>query len=229
MQKKLLAAAATATTLGGAAAGATLLAPGFAGAQDEGSTTTAPSTTDGTTTDDARPDRGEHIAEALQGLVDDGTLTEAQVDAVIEALEAARPDFGDHGGPGRVGRGFGGGFEGGADLADILGMDSSDLRDALAGGQTLAEIAEAQGVDTQVLVDALVAAAEDRVNQAVENGRIDQDKADEILADAETRAEDMVNGEFELRGPGHRGFGPGGEMPPGADTADDTADDSPDA
>jgi hypothetical protein len=193
MQKKTLATAAVASTLGGALAGATLLAPGLAGAQDDTDTPEAVEET-------VRPEAGDRIAEALQGLVDDGTITQAQLDAVVETLVQARPERGPraHGGPGR--------FAPGADLAEVLGLERSELREAIAGGQSLADVAAEQGVDTQELIDALVDAAEERVAAALENGRIDQEKADEILADAAERAEDVVNGQFDFGG--HRG--PGG-------------------
>jgi hypothetical protein len=206
MQKKFLATAAAASTLGGALAGATLLAPGLAGAQDD-TDTPAPA---GET---VRPEAGERLSVALQGLVDDGTLTEAQLEAVVETLSEARAEFeGDR--PGHRGhRGPGG--PGGADLAGILGLEQDALREAVSGGQSLADVAAEQGVDTQDLIDAIVDAAEERANGAVESGRIDQEKADEIVAGAAERAEDLVNGEIELgarRGPG----GPRGEFGPGA-------------
>jgi len=195
MKKKTLATAAVASTLGGALAGATLLAPGLAGAQDDVDTPDAVEET-------ARPEAGERLSEALQGLVDDGTITQAQLDAVVDTLVEARPERGDRG-P----RGHHGGLAGAADLAEILGLEQADLREAVAGGQSLADVAAEQGVDTQDLIDAIVDAAEERVNGALENGRIDQAKADEILAGAEERADDIVNGEFDgQRGP-RGGFG----------------------
>jgi hypothetical protein len=208
MQKKTLATAAVASTLGGALAGATLLAPGLAGAQEDETPTTTEETTD-----TARPEAGERIAEALQGLVDDGTITQAQLDAVVDTLVEARPERGD--------RGHRGGFGGGADLAEVLGLEQAELREAIAGGQSLADVAAEQGVDTQELVDALVDAAEERVATGLENGRIDQEKADEILAGAAEKAEDLVNGESSFegrRGPGgpRGGFG-GGDAAPEAD------------
>ena len=193
MQHKTLATAAIASTLGGALAGATLLAPGFAGAQDDPDTPDAVEET-------VRPEAGDRIAAALQGLVDDGTITPAQLDAVVTTLVEALPERGPrgHGGFGH--------FPGGADLAELLGLERRELREAIAGGQTLADVAAAQGVDTQELVDALVDAAEERVATALENGRIDQERADEILADATEKAEDLVNGELEFEGRGHRGL-----------------------
>ncbi|NIR37390.1 MAG: hypothetical protein GWO22_15820, partial [Actinobacteria bacterium] len=63
--------------------------------------------------------------------------------------------------------------------------------------------------------------AEERIQEAVENGRITQEQADEKLADLEQRITDRVNGEAPERGPrgfgrrgpggpGSQGFGPGG-------------------
>ncbi len=205
MKKQIIATAIAASTLGGAAAGATLLAPGFAGAQEDDSPAPAEET--------VRPEPGEHIADALQGLVDDGTLTEAQVDAVVEALKDARPEGHEGRRRGQFRRGFG---ENGADIAGILGLEPSAIREAVMNGQTIADLAAEQGVDTQDIVDAIVDAAEARVNGAVESGRIDQAKADEILANAEQHAEDLING--ELQRPHHRpggGFGEG-EAPPEA-------------
>ncbi|MDW3217032.1 MAG: hypothetical protein R8F63_00355 [Acidimicrobiales bacterium] len=211
MNKKLLATAAAASTLGGAVAGATLLAPGGAGAQED---TESPAPAEA----EVRPEVGESIADALQGLVDDGTLTEAQVDAVIEALQDARPE-GFRGHRGHRGQGGLGDFA--ADLGEILGLDSAEIREALADGSSLADLADQQGVDSQDLVDAIVAATEERVNGALENERIDQEKADEILAGAEEKAESIVSGEFEgRRGPG----GPRGRFGPDAPTPEADAD-----
>ena len=188
---KLTASLIAASTLGGAAAGATLLAPGIAGAQDD--------TTPVEETEMTRPEFGERITEALQPLIDDGTLTDSQVDAVVGALEEARPE---HGGPGQHGPGQ----RGPGVLADVLGLDGSEIRDALKGGSTIADLAAEQGVSVDDVVDALVAQAEERVAAALESGRIDQEKADEILANAEQHAEDIVNGEAEPgKGHGRRG------------------------
>ena len=91
-------------------------------------------------------------------------------------------------------------------LADVLGLDGSEIRDALKGGSTIADLAAEQGVSVDDVVDALVAQAEQRVAAALESGRIDQEKADEILANVEQHAEDIVNGEAEPgKGHGRRG------------------------
>lgn len=210
MKKPIAAAAIAATTLGGVAAGATVLGPGLAGAQDDSETAPV----------DMFADR---VSEALQPLVDDGTITELQRDAVVQQLEVSRPERGEFGFGHHRHR-----LAAGADLAEILGMEPEEMADALRGGETLADLAEANGVDTQDLVDAIVAAVEERVNTAVENDRIDEEQAAEIVENAAERAEDVVSGEVPLggprgHGPGHHGFGPEGSDFP-ADTGDDAAE-----
>lgn len=185
--------AIAASTLGGVAAGAAFFTPVIAGAQD-----------DAVEAEQAAPEHGTRISEALQVLVDDGTLTEAQRDAVVETLQNARPDRGEfhdlHGQRGPHGAG---------EIAEILGLEGSEMREALRNGSSIAELAEAQGVDTADIVDAIVARAEERLDAAVENGRIDDAQAAEMLTQAAERAEGLVNGEIEFGGRRghHRGFG----------------------
>jgi hypothetical protein len=158
-----------------------------------------------TTTEDAPVEMGARLREALQGLVDGGTITDAQADAVTAHLVENRPErgefrdgegHGDHrGGPGMFGRGVAS-----EALTDLLGIDGEELRTQLRDGATLAEIAEEQGVEVQAVVDELVAEVTERVDNAVENGRIDQAEADEKLAEAEAKITDMVNNGRPERG-----------------------------
>jgi cell division FtsZ-interacting protein ZapD len=87
--------------------------------------------------------------------------------------------------------------EGLADVADAIGISTDDLRAALRDGQTLAEVAEANGVDAQRVVDVLVENGTARLEAAVAAGRIDQATADERKASLPERAADLVNGELE--------------------------------
>ncbi len=84
-----------------------------------------------------------------------------------------------------------------ADVADAIGISTDDLRAALRDGQTLAEVAEANGVDPQRVVDVLVESGTARLDAAVAAGRIDQATADEREASLPERAADLVNGELE--------------------------------
>jgi polyhydroxyalkanoate synthesis regulator phasin len=146
------------------------------------------------------PSREARLREALQSLVDDGTITAAQADAVTTHLVENRPERGERGEarrrsrtgrpPRRTGM-FGRGVASEV-LTDLLGLDAQELRQQLRDGATLAEIAITQGVEVQAVVDELVGELEERVDNAVENGRIDQTEADEKLAEAEARITDMV-------------------------------------
>lgn len=132
------------------------------------------------------------VDEALTGLVEDGTLTQAQVDAVEEALRTARPEhgpgFGHHGGRG----GFG--LRGSLDTAaEAIGIDESALRDALRDGQTLAQVAEANGVERQAVIDALVTDVQEHLDDAVADGRLDEAEVAERLTEATERITSFVD------------------------------------
>jgi hypothetical protein len=150
-------------------------------------------------TDGSRPTAVERITEALSGLVEDGSITQDQADEVAATL-------------GEAGIGGRGGHHGARlDLgtaAGALDMTEEELRSALrAEGATLAQVAEDQGVEVQALVDALVQAHEERIAQAVEDGRLTQEQADERLADLEERVTERVTTARpdRLAGGGHRG------------------------
>lgn len=102
---------------------------------------------------------------------------------------------GDHhgqGGPGGPGRP--GGREGLGAAAKALGMTEAELRTALEGGTSLADVAQAKGVPVQKVIDALVAEAKTRIAAAVKAGKITQAQADERLKDLTQHITDRVNG-----------------------------------
>lgn len=180
-KRKLWVAAASATV--GLLVGATVFSPIVAGAQE---TTTTESTGEA-------PDRTDRIREALEALVTAGTITSEQADAVAVHLAEALPHRGGH-------------FVGRAaavatleEAAAAIGIDVSDLRTALEDGQTIAEVASANGVDAQTVIDALVAAFNVKMDEAVANGRITAELAAEKKENAPERIAALVNGEFEFR------------------------------
>ena len=91
-----------------------------------------------------------------------------------------------HGG-GR-GPGFGRGLCGEAGqtaLAEALGMTTDELSAQLWGGKTLANLADEAGVDLQTVQDAVNAACQtamrEAIEQAVEDGNMSREKADWLL------------------------------------------------
>ena len=149
------------------------------------------------------------IVEKLAPLIEDGTITEAQAEAVAEELAS-----GFHGRPGRPGSKVRHGL---STAAEFLGVEVDELASQLREGSTLADIA---GGQTDALIDAMVASVEERLAEAVADGKLTQEEADEKLADAEEKITTFVNegppeGGF---GPGKRGrHGPGGGFDPGED------------
>ena len=94
--------------------------------------------------------------------------------------------------------------------ADVLGMTPDALRSELQAGKSLAELAEEKGVDTQTIVDAVHSETEERLQEAVESGRLTQDQADEVLEHkADCDGERLLGMPFgpHMRGGFGRGWG----------------------
>jgi hypothetical protein len=115
-----------------------------------------------------------------------------------------------------MGNGFGYGAGNGQPMivtaAEALGLEPDALFDALRNGQTLTEIAEAQGVDVQSVYDAVLAEAGEHVAALVEAGTITQEQADEHLAWVSEHVAEMPMFSGAGYGPcmdGEGGFGGG--------------------
>ena len=201
MNKKMTAVGLTAGLLAGAGAGLILELSGSAGASNHAiSASGTDGTGDDTGTDADRPDPGQHLQEILQPLVDDGTITQAQADAVFAALQAAAPPHGPHGpgGPGHGRPGHGPGF---AVVAETLGLTEQEVRDAISNGQTLAQLAEANGSSAKELVDAILADIKTHLDEEVAAGDLTQAEADAHLAEAKARVTEFVNNTKPPQGP----------------------------
>ncbi len=171
---KKIAAGIAGVTLAG-----TALAAGPAFAQtDEG-------TDDAVETEAPRLSRGA----VLQELVANGTITQEQMDSIVAQFEARRADGEGFRGP----RGLRG--AGSEVVTSLLGIEQDELREALQDGQTLAEIAVANGVSVDTLVDELVAEKNARLDEKVADGTITAEEADEKRAELEERITARVNGE----------------------------------
>lgn len=147
----------------------------------------------------------ERVLEQLSGLVEGGTLSQDQADAVADTFVAAQEErF-----AARHER-----FEqrqaDRQEVLDLLGVTAEELREAFDNDQSVADVAEANGVDVQDVIDLKVAQASERAAQAVEDGKITQAEADEKLAEATEKITERVN---EV--PGEGGFGRGRHHGPG--------------
>ena len=91
-------------------------------------------------------------------------------------MEDGFPDHGGFpGGEGPGGHGHGFGFADLSTAADALGLTEDELRDRLEDGDSLADIAEAEGVTVDAVVQALVDAATAKIDEAVDAGRSRRD------------------------------------------------------
>lgn len=65
--------------------------------------------------------------------------------------------------------------------ADTIGISATEVRTGLENGQSLTDIAAANGSGGDAIVQAAVDAAQQRLDQAVQNGRLSQNEADRML------------------------------------------------
>lgn len=151
------------------------------------------------------------VKDALKAQVDqqvkDGVLTEAQGDAIKTKIDSGTVHVGV--GP----AGMGGGDLGVLEAASsYLGMTAADIRTALVGGKSLADLATAKGKTAAGLQDAIVANATTQLAAAVAAGDLTDAQRDTILTRLKSNVADIVT---QVRGPGGPGdhMGPGGGMP----------------
>ncbi|MBZ0297168.1 MAG: hypothetical protein K8L99_31705 [Anaerolineae bacterium] len=90
--------------------------------------------------------------------------------------------------PGMMGRGFGSGMMWGdgepmmLTVVEALGLEPDAFYAALGDGQTLAQIAEAQGIALENVHDVMLVQAQEHMVEMVDAGYITQEQADEHLA-----------------------------------------------
>jgi polyhydroxyalkanoate synthesis regulator phasin len=163
-------------------------------------------------------DPADSLTEALEYLVDSavaaGRLTEEEGERLKESLESGEtllPRLGDELFRDRDVEPFDRGGEGfmlelsGAFLdleaaAEYLDVAPAELEDELQDGKTLAEIAGEQGKSVEGLVQTLVDAAQERIDEAVADGRLSEESAARLKEDLEDRIRDRVDQELRLPG-----------------------------
>jgi uncharacterized protein (DUF433 family) len=167
----------------------------------------------------------EGAAERLAEAVADGKLTQEEADAKLAEMrdrlvdQLSQPFEPGDGHPGPGGKHGPGRGHRGAMLdivAEKLGLERDALLEQLEGGKTVAELADEQGVALEDIVDAILEPVAERLAQAVADGRMTQDEADEKLAKMRANLIERMSEPFEPgdggpgRGPGGGGKGPGG-------------------
>jgi uncharacterized protein YidB (DUF937 family) len=130
--------------------------------------------------------------EQINTAVANGNLSQEQGDELIASLETVFTDAVNGELPGRpVQRAVARGIV--RQVSEATGLEVSDVVDQLQGGASIADILTANGVDVDAFIGDVIARAEERLNRAVANGRITQERADEMLARLTERLPELVN------------------------------------
>ncbi len=177
----------------------------------------------GVSVDDLLPAAKAATIASIDAAVAAGDLTEeraTELKAKVEAFDGNGCHFFGH-------PFFGGGHGptlhiGGGELlnaaADALGMEPGALIQALRGGDSLQDIATAQGKDYDAVSQAVHDAAKTALDATVADG-LDQARADELLSKLD---EALDSGDFPQFGPGRGHWFHGG-----GDDADDSETEAP--
>jgi hypothetical protein len=77
--------------------------------------------------------------------------------------------------------------------AETIGVEPDALREQLRDGKSIAQVAEAEGVDPQQVVDAMATAATERIDAAVAAGKLGAERAATIKGRLDERLTKLVN------------------------------------
>ena len=143
-----------------------------------------------------------HIASEVTS----GEITQAQADAkladvttkVTEMVNTVRPARGEgsRGGPKGPGKNV-------AAIASVLKLTEAELKTQVQSGKTLAQIATAQSVSVQSVINVLVADMQAHIAEELASGEITQAQATTKLASVTAKATERVNSVQPARGEGN--------------------------
>lgn len=133
--------------------------------------------------------------EMLDEAVAEGRISEERADRVRERIEEGRGFLGlPVRGP-RIGARV---IRTGLHLvvdpaAEVLGMERQELVAELRDGKSLAQIAEERSVSLKELKSGILEGAEAKLQEAVSNGRLSEERADRVLQRLSERIDDIVS------------------------------------
>jgi hypothetical protein len=142
--------------------------------------------------------------DQVDAALEEGRITQSEADALKQRIESGDfprffgprfgPDFDHHGGPPFF---FG---EKLSSAAEYLGLTEAELRAKLNEGQTLGQIANAQGKSVAGLKDAMLKATKAKLDQLVDDGRLTRAEADETYDRFQSHLDDLIqHGMFRFR------------------------------
>ncbi|MEZ5142605.1 MAG: hypothetical protein R2726_08840 [Acidimicrobiales bacterium] len=78
-------------------------------------------------------------------------------------------------------------------------MSSKDLVAELRSGKSIADVAQEKGVPLDTIVNDLVGKVDARIDEAVTNGKLTQEKADQLKAKVPERIDTLVHRQLQGR------------------------------
>ncbi len=204
---------------------------------DDGQTLADIAEAQGMNIDDFEAAIVENVTADLQAKLDAGDITQDQFDDATADLSDRIDDIVTSAAPQRGGPHGPGVWHPVEDaVATILGLTEDDLHEAFDDGQTLADIAEAQGVGVDDFKASIIANVTAELQTQLDAGDITQEQFDALTSELNDRIDDIVNNAGPMGGPGGRhggrggpGFGPGGFFSDDSDTTDDSTETTTDA
>ncbi|MFY0544996.1 hypothetical protein [Brevibacillus sp. H7] len=136
--------------------------------------------------------------DQLAAAVKEGKLTQEQADKLKERTAERVKAHVENAHHGRgMGKGFKLGFKENEELLTLLKVDAAKLQEELKAGKSLAEIAAAQGVSADAVIQLLTKQHEEHLEAAVKAGKLTQEQADKRKAELETFVKKMVEHKFK--------------------------------
>lgn len=80
--------------------------------------------------------------------------------------------------------------------AEVMDMERADLIDRLLAGETIADVADERGVDLDEIVEAFLAVRKERLDRAVDLGRMTEEDVEAMLDTIEARITEHLTGEW---------------------------------
>ena len=163
---------------------------------EPGMTLTEVITANGGDVEQVKADATIAATEAIETALSLDRITQEEADRMVENLDEAidavlvreRPEPGN--------RPVGNILADGAllrQISETLDVPARDVVEARQNGQSFAEFVSENGSDPDQIIADTVAAVTEQIEQAVENERISQETADELLANLETRLTEEIN------------------------------------
>ncbi len=161
-----------------------------------------------TTPDKLQQAYKDTVKEMIDQAVKNGKLTQQQADSAKQKIDSAQGKcfgFGAH-----ILEAHGKAMAEGAMLkvgfdaaAKALNMTSEQLKSALHSGKSIADIAKEKNVDLQTVKTAVISAEKAAIDQAVKNGKLTQQQADNAKSMLDKNADNLLNKLFNAKGRKH--------------------------